>query len=209
MSKYLWSGLFAVGLLATACGGADKDSADNAAGSGTVTSDRSASTAPDGPQASATGDTKEVAPNGAPIPDACALISKADAASLVGADVPGKPVAGDPASKNAASVCIWGELGKEAHLVGLQVYSPALLFADASGYDPLEQLVAASKEQIPNDIGENGRLLDDLGLIPGGGGIGKSVAFTKGEFKVVLGVTGDDVDAKTLESTAQKIADQI
>lgn len=89
------------------------------------------------------------------------------------------------------------------------MYSPSRLFPDTGGYDPLAQLPNASKQQVPNDIAEAGRLLDDLGLIPGGGGIGKSVVFTKGECKVVLGVTGDGVDAKMLESVARKVADQI
>jgi hypothetical protein len=145
------------------------------------------------------------------MPDACSLLSAADVVALVGVEMPGQPIvdpSADPEAANAASVCTWSDFALSPKMAGLQIYAPSRL-SEGVAIDPIKTLSQVSQEQRAIDIGTDGKLLDDLGLISGGGGLGKTVTFTVGEFSVALGVVGAEVDAEALTSIAARVASDL
>lgn len=204
MSKHPWRSLLVIGLLVgSACGGDDdsgaaaKDTADQTDGSQRSAKDKDKDDAADGTDAAA-----------GPMPDACSLLTGEDLTALTGLQMKALPIEDTKggAAPVAASYCTWQDGTNFSTLVGLQIYAPG---REKGGIDPLAILGGVSQKQIPIDLETDGKLLDDVGLILGGGGIGKSITFKKGEFTVALGMTGDNVDAAKLESLARKVADQI
>ncbi len=59
-----------------------------------------------------------------------------------------------------------------------------------------------SKKQVPIELETDGKLRDDLGLIPGG--VGKSVTFKKGDFSVAVGAFAETIDPAKLQAAARR-----
>jgi hypothetical protein len=70
--------------------------------------------------------------------------------------------------------------------------------------DYLKTLIGAADEgATPVAIGTNGQLLPRA-FVPGGGGVGSSVAFEKGDLTVVVGLTKEDSNEK-VEAAARAV----
>src|SRR5262249_47799610 len=84
----------------------------------------------------------------------------------------------------AYSGCTWGNLASEDAVVAVQVSTPS----GPGNIDYVKNLVDAVGEKgTAVDVGENGQLLSHA-FIPGGGGIGQSIMFTKNGNTVVVGM---------------------
>lgn len=136
----------------------------------------------------------------AALPDACGLLDPDAVVELAGVALPATASGGE-----GAATCTWADLATSPTFVGLQVYS----IDPAVPVDPVAIFADASQARTPLAIGDGGSALADVGLIPGGGGIGRSVVFRVGSLSVALGVTGEDVDAARLESVARAVADRL
>jgi hypothetical protein len=137
----------------------------------------------------------------ATVPDACTLLSAAQVKDALGtsATATKSPLNGGQGGP-AYSGCTWGDLAAEDAVVAVQVSTPS----GPGNIDYVKDLVDAVGEPGTEvNVGENGKLLPRA-FIPGGGGIGQSILFTKNGNTVVVGMVRNS-EAK-LKAAANAVA---
>jgi hypothetical protein len=137
------------------------------------------------------------------LPDACKLLTAAQVKAAIGKEAVGqKPPTGGSGGPDYAG-CTWGDIASDNPLIAVQVSRPS----GAANIDYVKSLVSAVGEPgTPVDIGENGRLLSRA-YIPGGGGAGQSIMFTKNGDTVVVGLVRGT--SAQLEAAARAVAANI
>ena len=200
--------VLALSLVVAACGGSDDATDDGSSG----TAADATTTAPDGDAASSDGSSRSDGPDSsdagtrgedAPALDACALADPAQVQAL-GVTAEGA-VEDRPGGEGITWVtCRWGNLTDETGVVYVQVLTEG---ADAV-VNPLDILLstAGGDDAAPVDVGTDGKLYE-FALIAGGGGVGRTIAFTAdGNRTVAVSRTGADVDVAALTALAQGVA---
>jgi hypothetical protein len=145
--------------------------------------------------------TAEPRARAAVVPDACKLLSAAQVRDALGtsATATKSPLNGGQGGP-AYSGCTWGDLASEDAVVAVQVSTPS----GPGNIDYVKDLVDAVGEPGTEvNVGENGKLLPRA-FIPGGGGIGQSILFTKNGNTVVVGMVRNS-EAK-LKAAANAVA---
>jgi hypothetical protein len=163
-------------LVLAACGSSSKAKASTPPDSSRV----SASTPPT-PPTSASRPQK----SSSGVPNACGLLTPAQVKAALGTDA--KASASPRNGGNGGpeySGCTWGDLTSEDAVVGVQVSMPS----GPANIDYVQTLVGAVDDQgTAVAVGENGKLLTHA-FVPGGGGDGQSILFTKNGKTVVVGM---------------------
>ena len=135
------------------------------------------------------------------LPDACTLLEPAQVKAVTGKETaPNKsPITGG-AGGPAYVGCSWGQIASENPFVAVQISRPS---GDAN-VDYLKVLVGTAGDKgTPVAIGENGMVLNRA-YIPGGGGVGKSIMFTKNGDTVLVGLVNGTEDQ--LKAAANAVA---
>ena len=180
-------------------------------------SERSTTTAPRSTTSAATGSggggstsappTTAAAGRAAALPDdACAVLAgDEDTAVLTGenAGVAG-PGSTDPSGPQFVS-CQWGDLTTDTGQLSVAVSRPS----GDGGIDYLSTLMRGTGATgTPSPVGTDGKVVD-LYVRPGGGGVGRTVWFTKDGLTVLVGRSGDAVDTAALETAAGQVAGRL
>jgi hypothetical protein len=182
-----------------ACSSSD-DSDSSASGSSAST------TASDGGGDGSGGDASTTVDQGsaAALPsDPCALLTPDQVAPLLGSAQDGTVGASstEPGGPQFTS-CQWGELTTDAGQLSVGVSTPS----GDGGIDYLATLAGATGvESTPSSVGEDGKVLAAF-IRPGGGGVGKTVMFTRDGVTVLVARSGATVDTAALETAAGQVA---
>lgn len=136
--------------------------------------------------------------------DVCALLSSTLAAQVLGStEAPMTP--GDPADTAAGLVsCAYGSITDVSGGLTVQVASP-------DAVDPFAPLIPEGTRQEPL-TDPPGAVRHEIGLVPGGSGIGSTVRFDHDGRRVavsVAGVDADDVDTDALDRAAATVYAQL
>ena len=132
------------------------------------------------------------------LPGACTLLTSDEIAAILGAPQTANPETAD--ARSGIASCTWGSLVNGHGLVAVTVARP-----QASGVNIADILVTGSggtadAETVP--LGDDGKLLK-RGVMPGGGGTGRTVyVHTRGLTVLVAGL-GERVNAPALTSAAR------
>jgi hypothetical protein len=138
--------------------------------------------------------------------DPCALLPAGQVTALLGSAATGTPGASstDPSGPQFTS-CQWGELTTDAGQVSVAVSVPS----GDGGIDYLATLAGGTGiASTPSSVGTDGKILDAF-IRPGGGGVGKTVWFTKDGRTVLVARSGSAAEAATLEAAASAVASNL
>lgn len=192
--------LLLAGLLALGAG-CSSSSDDTASGGGASTTAAGASDA--GGSSDKGGDNGSES-QAVKAPDVCPDV---DTAALSEAGVPttGEATSYPGPPGTAIGVCTFGTLVDPKGAVVVQVENKS---KDAI-VDPLLTVLKNASQEAPTAASQpDGAKVYALALIPGGGGVGKSVAWESDEHVVVAAQTGESVDPAPLEKIVAGIVDK-
>lgn len=195
---------FAAVLLFAGCSSSDS-STDSGDSSGTQQSGTEESgTEESGSADSDSNDSATSAPEGV---DVCAL---ADPALLQALGVTGEGEALDRAGTGgppdiAFDICSWNAAIENPSDPMNNVTVQVVTEGPDAVFNPLEDAITALNSPTPVDVGTNGKIYEG-GLIAGGGGVGKTIAFeAEGGKLITVSQTAEVVDVAALTALAQGV----
>ncbi|MCX6524353.1 MAG: hypothetical protein NTX58_06230 [Actinobacteria bacterium] len=191
---------FAAVLLFAGCSSSDS-STDSSPSSTTATDSDSSDSG------SSDSDSSDSASSGPESVDACAL---ADPALLQALGVAGEGEALDRGGENGPADVAWNVCTWNAPIVAADdpfniVTVQVLTEGPDAVVNPLEMFLSALDSPTPVDVGTNGKIYEG-GLIAGGGGVGKTIAFeAEGGKLITVSQTAEVVDVAALTALAQGV----
>lgn len=179
--------------------GCSSSSDDTASGGGASTTAGGASASASTGSGDGGGSQKVTAP------DVCPQVDASAVAAL------GMPATGEPSSYpgppgTAIGVCSFGSIASEQGILVVQVENKT---KDAIVDPVLTVLKNAVQEPPTAAASPEGAKVYSLAVIPGGGGVGTTVAWESDEHVVVAAQTGEKVDVANLEKIVAGIVDKL
>jgi len=137
--------------------------------------------------------------------EVCPMVDEA-AVTALGLSGPGEPSSYDGPPGTAVGICSFGSIVSDAGMLVVQVETKS----EDAVVDPIMTVLKNATETAPTDASQpSGAKVYDIAVIPGGGGVGRTVAWEGDGHVVVAGRTGDNVDTAQLETIVAGVVDQL
>ena len=137
--------------------------------------------------------------------EVCPMVDAA-AVTALGLSGPGEPSSYDGPPGTAVGICSFGSVIDDSGALVVQVETKS---KDAV-VDPIMTVLKNATQTVGTTaVGGSDAGIYDIAVIPGGGGVGKTVAWQGGGHVVVAARTGDNVDAAQLGAVVAGVVDKL